>query len=239
MEGGRVVHPDNPWYWCSNSANAMTVMGNGEIHLYCKENPRDVKYWDGKIYHPKYECGTLRSKEEFSFGTFSLEIKLPEGYNLWPSFWLTGVGNWPPEIDIMEAWSNDNNYYNWTIVQPPYLYPSWCTTTNVHYNNKRMEHEQVGSKNVSIFKQGKNPKDNFIKYEVEWLPNRITFRINGKKVREFKNHICEKVVKNLKYTEYDNSMYVVINLWCDNPEFNRVEQKTPMIIRNFKYTPMK
>lgn len=235
MEGGRIIHPDNPWYWCST--NTIEKIDDTQLDLYIKENPKKVKHWDGKIYHPIYECATLRSKEEFSFGTFSLEVKLPKGYNLWASFWLSGVENWPPEIDILEAESENNSYYDWTIPQFPYVYPSWRTTTNIHYNNERMVHEDVGSRNISIFKQVKNPTENFIKYEVEWLPDRITFKVNGNKVREFKDHVCEKVVKNLKHPEYDNMMNVIINLWVDNPDKCKVKQLTPMSIRNFRYRP--
>ena len=43
-------------------------------------------------------------KAEFTSGTISARIQLPEGSGLWPAFWALGTGRWPEtgEIDIME-----------------------------------------------------------------------------------------------------------------------------------------
>lgn len=45
-----------------------------------------------------------KSKHEFTYGSFSARIKLPDGAGLWPAWWMLGNGNWPEtgEIDIME-----------------------------------------------------------------------------------------------------------------------------------------
>ena len=43
MEGGRIIHKEYPYYWYSNSENVAVRMENGEIHLYCKLNPKEVK----------------------------------------------------------------------------------------------------------------------------------------------------------------------------------------------------
>lgn len=228
MEGGRIIHTNSPWCWYSTDVIKRT--GINSLELSIRENPKDVKYWDGNTYHPKYEAATMRSIESFGFGTFSCEIKLPKGNNLFPSFWLVGYGNWPPEIDICEAWSGKNNYYKFPL--------SMRITTNVHYNNEQMKHEHIKSENVWIF-ETKNPSDNFIKYECEWLPDSITFKINGKVVRKVTDHVCEKVVKNIKNKEFGNKMNVVFNVWMENPDEYDVSMKTPMVIRNFKYDEYK
>ena len=40
MEGGRIIHPQYPHAWYGCDENVITMMRNGEIHLYYKENPR-------------------------------------------------------------------------------------------------------------------------------------------------------------------------------------------------------
>lgn len=240
MEGGRIIHTEHPYYWYSNDENVVVRMRNGEIHLYCKYNPKEVKHWDGKIYHPTYEVATIRSLKAFEFGTFSCEMKMPKGKNLSSSFWITGSGNWPPEIDIEEGWTEEKpSWFRWMIAQFPYIKPSWRTTTNVHYNNELMKHDSVGSRNIPWFKQRKDPSDNFIKYECEWLPDKITFKANGKITRTITGHVCKNLINNLEHPERGFKMNVVFNVWCDDPATHKIEQDTPLIIRNFEYKPMK
>ena len=235
MEGGRIIHSDLPWYWMD--PNQVMKDDNDSIYLFLKEKPEYVKYWDGKTYHPTMACGTMRSVKSFDYGTFSLDIKAPQGYNLWPSFWLSGDTNWPPEIDIFEAWSYNNNYFVLTQPRFPWLNPGWKTTTNIHYNNDNIEHTHIGSDNISIFKQPKNPTKHFVNYKVEWFPDSITFYINDKVVRKVTGDVCRQLVKNLTNPEKGYKMDVIINVWCEDPSKFNVKMVSPMVIKNFKYTP--
>jgi len=233
MDGGRIIHPDQPWMWY-DSENIMLEKDN-ILNLTIENKPRDITYWDGTVYHPTIACGTMRSIESFDYGIFSAEILCPRGYNLWPSFWLTGEGNWPPEIDIMEAWSKNNDYFRLCIPQPPYLSPSWKTTTNVHYNDDNMNKTSVGSRNISVFKSAKDPAENFIKYELIWKPNEIIFKVNNKKVRKVGKDVCKKLTENIKDKEKGYKMNVIFNLWCENPSCCNVKLLSPMKIKNFTY----
>ena len=240
MDGGRIVHPEHPYYWYSNDENVVVRMKNGEIHLYCKYNPRDIKYYDGRIFHPTYEAATIRSIKAFDFGTFSCEMKMPKGKNLSASFWLTGAGNWPPEIDIEEGWTEEKeDWFRFTEPYFPWIKPSWRTTTNVHYRDEQLNKTHVGSRNISICKQPLLPDENFIKYECEWLPDKITFKANGVVVRTIKGDVCKKLIKNLKDPEKGYKMNVIFNVWCEDPENHDIQQYAPLIIRNFKYEPIK
>ena len=51
---------------------------------------------------------TTRTSLDQLYGYFEIRAKLPVGQGFWPSFWLVrSDGVWPPEIDVMEASSND------------------------------------------------------------------------------------------------------------------------------------
>jgi beta-glucanase (GH16 family) len=233
MDGGRIIHPGQPWMWY-DSENIM-LEKNNILNLTIENKPKQIQYWDGSIFKPTIACGTMRSIESFDYGTFSAEIMCPKGYNLWPSFWLSGSGNWPPEIDIMEAWSENNSYYRWCIPQPPYLSPSWKTTTNVHYNDNNMNKTSIGSRNVSFFKSTLDPAENFIKYELVWKPNEIIFKVNGKNIRTADKNVARKLTENIKDKTKGYKMNVIFNLWCENPKEYNVKLLSPMKIKNFSY----
>ena len=234
MEGGRIIHLDYPW--CYYSLDAINVCENEVLELSIRENPKEIKYWDGKTYTSTYEAGTMRTLEDFSYGTFSLDIMLPAGTNLWPAFWLSGSGNWPPEIDIMEGWSENDKYFDWFIPQFPYLSPSWRTTTNIHYRDDSLVNKSIGSRNISWFKQKQNPVYNYIEYKCIWHPDKITFLSNGVVVREISGEICQDLVRNINNPSNGYRMSVIIDLWCEK---DNVNVYTPMKVKNFKYEPYK
>ena len=236
MEGGRLIHPDRPWMWYSK--DCVTVDDDNQMHLSLKLDPTMIKYWDGTVYNPIMATGVIRSSEPFGCGTFSAEIKLPKGTYLWPSFWTTGCKTWPPEIDIMEAESEKGSYFHWTQPQFPWLCPNWKTTNNFHWNDVSdddyVTHEQAGMRPVKWCKQHKNPSDNFIEYRCVWTPYDVSIYVGNKLVRQLKGDDAYKLYDNTS----DRRMWVVMNLWCENPLVYDVKMETEMIIRKFEYTPL-
>lgn len=229
MEGGRIIHTGQPWMWYDGEA---VYVENGTAELLAYFEPNVIHHWDGKTYHPTVACGLLRSVDTFGYGTFSAEIQLPKGRNLWPAFWLCGEGeeNWPAvgEIDIMEAWTNRlGGYFKMGIPQPPYLVPSWNTTTNIHWQEDDGRHGYTGSRRLPLLFSLKRPAHNFIKYEVEWRPDIITFRVNGKTIRTYGYHVAKHL--------HDKRMHVIFDLWTTGAQFSC---DNPMKIRNFKYEPI-
>lgn len=226
MEGHRIIHPDQPWMWYDG--DQVLPSNDGTLSLYVEHSPARIKHWDGKVYEPELACGIIRSEERFIYGDASAEVKLPKGRNLWPSFWLTGAESWPPEIDILEAWSNSNgSYFRMTIPQPPYLVPSWKTTNNVHFINDMEVKDAAGSRSVPIWKQAKDPAENFIRYSVEWRPDKIVFRVGNKVVRTVKDDISIHIARK--------PMNIIFNIWTTGTDYSLTQ---PMLIRNFKYTPL-
>lgn len=227
MEGGRIIHTGQPWMWYDCDA---VYVDNGTAELLAYREYNTIHHWDGKTYRPTVACGLLRSVDTFGYGTFSAEIMLPKGRNLWPAFWLVGEGKWPKggEIDIMEAWSDKcGSYFRPTIPQPPYLVPSWNTTTNIHWQEDGGRHGYTGSRRLPLLFSLKRPANKFVKYEVEWRPDIITFRVNGKTIRTY----GYDVAKNL----HDKRMNVIFDLWTTSEDFSCI---SPMKIRNFEYKPL-
>lgn len=229
MEGGRIIHPDLPWMWYDCDA-VYVEDSTAELNAY--REPNTIHHWDGKTYHPTVACGLLRSVDTFSYGTFSAEIQLPKGRNLWPAFWLVGGGerDWPAdgEIDICEAWTNRfGGYFKMGIPQPPYLVPSWNTTTNIHWQEDDGRHGYAGSRRLPLLFSLKRPAHNFVKYEVEWMPDKITFFVNGHAIRSYGNDVAKWL--------NDTLQHIIFDLWTTGLDYTL---ETPMLIRNFKYTPL-
>lgn len=214
MEGGRLIDTDTPFYHFGSPAVWPDHDGSTTLHIVT--DPMYVHHWDGKTYPTLYAVGLLRSVETFGYGTYAAEIKLPKGRNLWPSFWLCGDGHWPEsgEIDVCEAETNARGSY--------FRLPlGWKTTNNVHY--LRGEHRQAGMRNVPIIRQPHNPSERFVRYECEWRPNKVTFKVDGKTVRT----VTEGVT-----TFAGSKMNAIFGIKPACEDFT-IEQ--PMIVRDFKY----
>ena len=240
MDGGRIIHPTYPWYWYSSSDNVLKRDKNDMLELFIKKNPKDVKHWDGNIYHPTYEVATIRSVEDFGYGTFSCKMMMPTGKNISASFWLSGSGNWPPEIDIEEGFlEGDKGWFRWTENYFPYLKPSWRTTTNVHFRDDNMNKTHIGSRNISYLKQSKDPSENWIEYKCTWKPNLITFYANDKVVRTVTGKECKQLTQNIKDPEKGWKVNVIFNVWLQgDPEQLKPDMVHPMLIKEFVYKPL-
>jgi beta-glucanase (GH16 family) len=92
----------------------------GEKSVYIKDNslvlnetylPKEFTLEDGSKATIPYSVGLVSSKESFGYGFYEFEVSLPNGKALWPAAWLNGTTNWPPEIDIIEAYSDMKESY--------------------------------------------------------------------------------------------------------------------------------
>lgn len=225
MEGGRLIHPDYPYMYYSDSC--IMIQEYNILELSIQKKPKTIQHWNGNTYNPEIACGLIRSVDTFSHGIFSAEIMMPRGVKLWPSFWLCGVGPWPEsgEIDIEEGYSKNTGYLRLFTPYFPWINPSWMTTNNIHYS-KEGQHKQIRPRSVSIFKQRYNPDENFIKYECRWAPDKITILADGKVIRE-----DEKAVKEFK----SNQVNVIFNLFCEGKDSKIYSS---MLIRKFDYKPL-
>jgi len=105
--------------WGTYHPNAL-YQYYGEKSIYIKDNclvlnetysPKEFVFEDGTVVSIPYSVGLISSRESFSYGFYEFEVSLPNGRGLWPAAWLNGVDNWPPEIDVIEAYSDDKGNY--------------------------------------------------------------------------------------------------------------------------------
>lgn len=52
-----------------------------------------------------FVSGMISSRRSFlqRYGYFEIRARLPAGQGTWPAFWLLRPGQWPPELDVLEA----------------------------------------------------------------------------------------------------------------------------------------
>ena len=216
---GARIHPDKPLWWYDDTA---VEVRDSNLVLKTQWNP---KYFHELDIQSLVGCGLVHSKKKFGYGTFEAEMKLPTGEYLWPAFWMYGYDRWPPEIDVMEGYSNRfGNYFK------PKLFPFslYKAETTIHYNDEDGNHQKTKSESPWI--GFKAPDKHYMKYKVEWFPDRVTFYYDDKKVRE----ITDKyILEQLSYTK----MHVLFNNGITDLKNYEEGPYSEFTIKYFKYTP--
>lgn len=133
-----------------------------EIRFFCT---RKAKYFEeiNTIIHNA--VSNLRTKQSWKYGIFIISAKLPRGNYLWPALWLSGATTLPPEIDILEGYSNDTTTYK----KGKSLY------SNVHMTIDNVKSNIGGRKH---FLRNKVTEE-FIEYVLWWEKDFIKIYYNG------------------------------------------------------------
>lgn len=204
-----VAHPKDI---CYNSADTIEVGQDDVIHLGIKYEPQEFVF-DGvpKLY--PYSVGYISSIETIKYGHLTVDFKLPIGMHLWPAVWLTDVNTWPPEIDIMEAWSG---CYEW-LVQPKSpkkiyranwlankIYPGVVLGTCVEEKHGKSYRTFRGSMACYLDTEKVN------RCELDWREDRLQVWYNGHKVAD------EKDPEVLKYFNDSEGMEIHLNNYVSN-----------------------
>lgn len=236
MENDRPLHPSDPRYYI-NKDNVIDNEKDNTVELSIQHDPAIVNWynseWTAKInYYPKYSCGLIKSVETVPVNSIiEAKIKFPKGNNLWPSFWLTACDDWPPEIDIVEAYSNKKGDYRDSIglhCTWPFIYREYRLETNVHYKTYSGQHLQSGA--ATLHKKYLNLplEDNWNHFKCEWTENHIKFYVNDNLIRTISDPFILKKMKT-------DGMWVIFNVW-PNKTHKTNEACTNMIIKDFKVT---
>ncbi len=169
--------------------------------------------------------GLICTKESWQYGWFEAWIKLPKGQSYWPAFWLTGANSWPPEIDILEAYSQAGPNYEGPSFFGTLLKPFRRIQPNIHYgsseeNNKKM----YGAWNIPVA----NCTERFVQYACLWEEDKILIYYDGMLVFQ-----CTDP-KILKWFNKEDAQQVIIlnhGLHKDHPEN---PEESSMIVKSIK-----
>ena len=149
---------------------------------------------DGFEGHPVSSASLItKGKASWTYGRIEVRAKLPKGRGTWPAIWTLGddidtVG-WPGcgEIDIMENVGFDPDMAHFTI-----------HSTGLDGNGHEASSGRVEVPSLS---------DAFHVYTLDWTPERIEWRLDGRIV-----HVYAKAEpKGVKWV-YDKPQYLMLNL---------------------------
>ena len=93
------MHPDKPEFWYDEGAIFINDYG----HLVLKTRENQLIHGGRILSH--IGAGLVCCDQGFHFGYYRFVVDLPQGKNLWPAIWMYGQ-TWPPEIDLLEAYTN-------------------------------------------------------------------------------------------------------------------------------------
>lgn len=241
------VHLEKPLVWYDETA--IQIDSDQTLRLKARPHSKTLQVYDySKLVDGSYPLidvqsevgiGLISCTHQFSYGTFEIEAKLPKGPYAWPAFWMWAFESYPPEIDVIEGYTNKrSSYFRWQI--DSLIGRWWRVNSNFHLKDKVKKSTKGGLNDDGTHrwqlgaKGGwlgfKSPSKRFNKYAVEWFPDRIRVLFNGKCVRK----ITDKAV-------LDQFIGKTMNVIINNsvlPEY--ADTKMPeheMIVKSFKYTP--
>lgn len=216
------VHPEKSHWWYDESC--VFIDRNSNLNLMTKRNP---KYFPEINKTSIIGAGLVSCTGKFNFGTFKIIAKLPEGSNLWPAFWMWSWDSWPPEIDVLEAYSDSKGSYLKPRISNPLGF--WNVQTNVHYIRNNENKMVKGKTHYFGFK---DPSKHFIEYGVSWKKDKVEFYYDNRLVRVIND---KQILKQLSET----TMNVIIN----NGVTSEVDLFNPpnsnFVIKDFIYEPLK
>jgi len=196
-------HPKNLIQWYDYSAVECTKFG---LELSITNNmhkDNDILIGVG--------VGYVMSKDDYGYGLFEWNVILPTGKQLWPAIWLTDSLTWPPEIDVLEAYSDDKMKYGRRL------------NTNLFYS-KTPSHLQLGAmRHGNLIDKSKS-----LNLKLLWLEDTIEIYYNNYLVRK----ITDKNV--LKYFT-DRKMKVIMNNAIRKESLISEMAVDPFIIQDFTY----
>ena len=121
-----------------------------------------------------YNSGMITTEGDFTqtYGYFEIRAQVPEGQGMWPGFWMLNADkSWPPEIDVLEAFGNDNGRGEGG--------PNKVHVNSISHAVSGDGSSEGGGDWVNI---PGNIYDGYHTYGVDWQPDTTTFYIDGQQV---------------------------------------------------------
>ena len=192
-------HPDYLHQYYGKNEDFVRVE-NSSLNLYGRYKPKVFFDFEKNINITiPYGIGLVISKETFKYGYYEINGILPLGKLLWPAIWLTAKKTWPPEIDILEAYSGKKTDYSNEIGIPFFEFQP-----NIHYGF--VEDNTKSSYGAKSYPIPFNPSEKPITYAVHWTEKFIKFYYDGYLIFQTKR----KEILNY-FNKEDVSMNIILN----------------------------
>lgn len=201
------INTEYHWQYCSEDCVKFSKDG---LKLIQKYNKRITDYWDNKRYETTFDVGAVTSKKSFKYGIYEFNVIFPKGKYLWPAIWLCGKESWPPEIDIVEGYSDGNGNYKNRF------------NSNIHYGTND-NHLQIGA--MKTIRYDINKEYNF---KLVFTSKEVTIYVNNFKVRSIKD---KKILDELS----KNTYYLILNTAVQKDYKGIENQVSTFIIKDFYY----
>lgn len=104
-ESGQRWGDAHPSHICHYDPGEVNIGPDGTMRLGVALKPRTI---EGRTYH--WGVGLVHSVESIKYGELWVRFRLPLGAGLWPAIWMYDIDQWPPEIDLLEAWSGRQQF---------------------------------------------------------------------------------------------------------------------------------
>jgi beta-glucanase (GH16 family) len=99
---------DIEYQWYTPSQDQVQ---DGALQLVAEKAPTDG---DGKTYDYRSGLVTTFPGYKFQYGYIEVDARVPTATGLWSALWLAAANEqWPPEIDILEHWDAQNQYWEY------------------------------------------------------------------------------------------------------------------------------
>lgn len=247
---GKSSHNDN----CYKPANVEVA--DGTLRLIAKRqtvtcngtNPdtgNKTYYFTTGMVTSSAQGGPLKYK--FKQGYIEARIKSPKGNPYWPAFWLVGpldgsTPGWPDygEVDITEMYGGRPDLTFGTF---HYKCSSGsCKTSQNLFNIRTNDATDTSSNfgafinNASSFNNYKGGNTDFHNYGLWWESNRLTWYVDGRKVRYFDGSKLYRIEKNgavkyestppagsisfAKVMDYPHSIHLNLAFGGDGPRYS-------------------
>jgi len=151
-----------------------------------------------------------------------------------PAFWMWVWESYPPEIDVLEAYSDHHNslfsYPNGRLLEW-FVGKFWKVESNVHLIDNTQEGNWTLGTERNYF-GFKSPSKRFVKYKLIWLKDVIEIYYDDKLNRRITDR---NVLKQFD----DVTMNVIINNGMTGKAKAEDIKESDFQVKYFKYTPLK
>lgn len=105
---------------------------------------------------------------QFQYGYIQIVARIPTGAGLWPALWLAAADqNWPPEMDILEAWGS----------------PRFSASATLHYATPTGSSQVQGNITPAARAAGWHT------FGLSWTSSQLTWVLDGRAILTVRQHV--------------------------------------------------